>query len=719
MADTGWKSPASAEGSNWVNPTYIFASDNHRASYNFDSHSTPSSQLKATNFSFNIPVGATITGIEVSIERHSEDYSDEQQDSAVRILVADTATGDDKESAAFYPKDVDETVYYGGEGELWGLTITPADVNLSTFGVMLRVKDNCDDNKTFVNHMAMKVYYTVTYTEEFNETMSSTDTTLLSGEDLTFIKQLNDIQTITDSFTSEWTKIRSTPADPIVTRLVIDGTDYSSALDMNVTRTLGKSNSTSKFWITFANDNGSLKDTFNLNDEVVIYCDVGLPAAVTKIFTGVIEDVKFTGSEHEEYIHLRGRDYGAVLQDMTVQPVVFIDRDAGEIAKIIVQQNTSGIVTTNNVNVATGTILDRVAFNHKNVFDALQELGDLSGYYFYVDENKDIHFEVEQGISSGYTFNNSNIVKSTVRSNDNNIYNKVWVYGDRILTGATNVGGIGAGSVITLTDQPHNTNVLVDGVLQEIGGVYQMNDPATTANLKYVVDFNQKNIVFVSGTTAGDNIPASGTSNVTINYERLTPIVKYNEDLTSISDYGPKTKIFSDTSIKDYTQASDIAVSILADNKEPKIEIDIEVIGVTDIIPGQTAIVSVPFHNINALSYTILKAEYIFSKKRNLSSNVLRITLGYKIRDFIDVMKDQMLRTQALESGPLQGTLTRVETTIDTIPIDSHYEAWAINIGSNFVLHSAKHGVLHDTNSRIGYSDAGSALLSSGGYILI
>jgi len=499
----------------------------------------------------------------------------------------------------------------------------------------------------------------------------------------------------------------------IYNRLVIGGTDYTDSLSIDVTRKMGKSNATSKFWIEFRNENGQYDDTFNLNDEVVVYADKDV-AATTKIFTGVIEDIKFTGQEQDERMQLKGRDYGAILQDMTIQPVVYKDRDAGEIAKVIIQQNAVGIVTTDNVDTSTGTTIGRISYNHKNIFDALQELADLAGYYFYVDEDKDVHFEVLEGIISGLTFDNTNITKSQVRHNDSEIFNKVWIYGDRILTGATDIGGIGAGSVMTLTDQPHNTRVFVSDVLQEIGGIINMDDPYDTSGLKYVVDFSQKDIVFVSGTAAGDNIPSSGTSNIQVDYERSTPVLKFKQDANSIVDYGPKTKVFTDESIKDFNQASDIATAILEDSKDPKVEVDIWIYGVVDVTPGNTAVVNIPFHNVSN-TYTILSADYNFNTKNNLADSVLRLTLGQKIRDFIDVMKDQMLRTQALETGPLEGTMTRLETFIGSVVPEVHWEIQTTNIGSNFVFHSDKHGLIHDPNSRIGYSDAGSTMNASGG----
>ena len=283
----------------------------------------------------------------------------------------------------------------------------------------------------------------------------------------------------------------------IYTKLEINGIEYDKSSNINVERSIGDFNGTSNFEIKFNNDSGRFDDTFALNDEVVIYADKDSTPATTKIFTGVIENIDYTGSEQNESIRLSGRDYGAVLQDMTIQPVVFKEQDAGEIAKIIVETSALRLITTNNVETLTGTTISKIGFNHKNIFDSLKELAELAGYYFYVDENKDVHFEVKGGISSGETFDNTNVTSSNFQTDDSSIFNKIWVYGDRILTGANDVGGIGAGSIFKLTDRPHNTRVSVDDVLQEKGGIIDMDNPFNVSGLKYVVDFNQKDIVFV------------------------------------------------------------------------------------------------------------------------------------------------------------------------------------------------------------------------------
>ncbi len=501
----------------------------------------------------------------------------------------------------------------------------------------------------------------------------------------------------------------------IYTKLTIAGVAFSDSNRIDIERSIGDFNGTSTFIIEFDNDGGKYDDTFDLHDEVIVYADIDSTPATSKIFSGVIEDVSYSGNENKEKITLAGRDYGAVLQNMTVQPVVYRERDAGEIAKVITKNNAEGIVTTTNMDVTTGVIIESIGFNHKNIFDSLKQLAELSGYYFYVDEDKDVHFVVKEGVSSGLTFDNTNITQASFKTDDKEIFNRIWVYGSRILTGATDVGGIGAGSVFTLTDKPHSIRVLVSDVLQEKGGIIHMDNPETETGIKWVVDFDEKEIVFVSGTAAGDNIPASGATNVTVNYERSTPILKFKQDATSVTTYGPRTKIMSDPNIKNFLQASEQASKFLEENKTPKIMGDIEVYGVVSVTPGNTCVINIPFHNINSQTYTILNVSYMFNKRNNLSDSVLRMTLNRKISDFTDTMKDTMLRVKDFETGPLEGTLVRLETSIGSMVPELHWEVWSQPIGSAFIFGNTDNNRFESSQSLLGEFRAGSTLNISGG----
>ena len=495
------------------------------------------------------------------------------------------------------------------------------------------------------------------------------------------------------------------PKTIINTRITINGTDYNTSEQTVVERSIGDYNGTSNFTATFRNDYGKYNTTFHLHDEVIIYANMNAPAT-TKIFTGIIEDIDFSGSEKKEKVVLSGRDYGSVLQDVTIQPLVFINRDCGEIAKTIIEMSVMGIVTTNNVNTNTGTVLSRISFNQKNVFDALQQLASLAGYYFFVDANKDVNFISKSSISSGLSFDSTNIISADFETNNTEIFNKVWVYGSNIYTGTNFTGGTGGGSVISLLYNPYNTQVYVGGVLQSPGGVINMDNPYLVSGLKYVVDFNKKQIVFVSGTSAGNNVPASGTSNISIDYDRSTKIAKLVQDNASIGSYGPKSKVITDNNIKDYQAAVDAANSFLASNKNPKTQGTIDIKGIIDVTPGQTCFVNFPFHNIISQTYTILSAKYTFTPENNFAGEVLTLVLNKKYVDFVDTLKDQILRTKNIETGTLEGLYPYLQ--VNTGSWVMAVKNWSVAtraIGSSFILGHPVNGLLGSyTNHNLGWN---------------
>ena len=505
-------------------------------------------------------------------------------------------------------------------------------------------------------------------------------------------------------------------------KLTIEGVTYSDYLQMDLEKSIGEFNSTSNVSIEFNNFIGIHKDSFSLNDEVIIYADKDTDPATTKIFTGIIEKIRPFGEPNNEIIKISGRDYGAVLQDMSVQPVIFKNKDAGIIARTIIQNNAEGIVTHNNVNLSTGVTITKIGFNHESIFDGLRKLAELAECYFYVDADKDVHFILKETISSGLTFNNTNVTKGNFVTTDKEIFNKVWVYGSRILTGNSEyLKADGTGSIFTLTDRPHNTRVYISGTTSTIvqkGGVAGMVNPALDSDVKWVVNFDEKQVVFLSGAAAGDNIPIAGS--VYIEYERLTPILKFRQDQISINNYGPKTKVITDSSIKSYDDANEKAIAFLAENKDEKIQGDLDIKGVIAIIVGNTAVVDLPWHGIDSQTYTILSVNYSFNKTNCLSEKVLHITLNKKIANFTDTLKNQMVRINAFEAGPLEGEFTTLKTVIRYVDVDSHWEVWTGAINNNFVFHSAKHGKLESPDSRIGVGNLaqgilGSTLIESGG----
>lgn len=115
-----------------TNPANVAISDNSYAT-SVLLNGQSSQYLKATNFGFAIPTDATVAGVTVAIERNST-VGATTVDNSVKLVKGGTISGNDKASASTWGTS-DAVATYGSATDLWGLALTPADINLSTFGV--------------------------------------------------------------------------------------------------------------------------------------------------------------------------------------------------------------------------------------------------------------------------------------------------------------------------------------------------------------------------------------------------------------------------------------------------------------------------------------------------------------------------------------------------------------------------------------------------------
>lgn len=120
--------------------------------------SETSDYLDVQNFGFNIPVGATINGMVVSIERKST--SGTVTDATLQMLNASgVAGGDNKALTSTAWPTSDALASYGGPSDSWSISPTVAMVNDADFGVRLSITGSLADVAS-VDHVSMKVYYT-------------------------------------------------------------------------------------------------------------------------------------------------------------------------------------------------------------------------------------------------------------------------------------------------------------------------------------------------------------------------------------------------------------------------------------------------------------------------------------------------------------------------------------------------------------------------------
>jgi len=142
----------------WSNPGNATTSDDSRATASIRSQSGPSHYLKATDFGFSIPSGATIDGIEVEVEKGSN-ANNQVADNAVRIVKGGTIGSTDKSGANWATTDA--YITHGGASDLWGKTWTPTDINNSNFGFAISASCGAPVFRDgYIDHIRITVHYT-------------------------------------------------------------------------------------------------------------------------------------------------------------------------------------------------------------------------------------------------------------------------------------------------------------------------------------------------------------------------------------------------------------------------------------------------------------------------------------------------------------------------------------------------------------------------------
>lgn len=476
----------------------------------------------------------------------------------------------------------------------------------------------------------------------------------------------------------------------------ISGTEVLDVKQCVVKKTMDENILSSRFQVELDNPFGKNSDIYTVGDTVEIFADKDA-SPTTKIFNGILEDIRFDGEGTRSRLRLIGRDFTARLQDRTVEPQVYSNLTAGSIVKDIIARYTDDI-TTNNVDDSP-TIITRIAFNHLPVYDAIKELANLANYTFFVDSGTDLHFN-EKGItSSNLTFNSGNTVSAGFEERRDSVFNEVWVYGDRYLDNEEELFfADGTGSVFNLVNNPHNTDITMNGSIRR--GAIEGVNVVPVSGTDYLVNFFDKKIIFVSGTTLNYNSIPPNNGSVLVKYKRSLPIVKVGRDQTSIDSFGKRVLKITDTEIKDPATAVDLVRVKLDELAIPKKQGNLNIRGVIDITPGNTCVVDFPWLDVNNQTYNILSASYDFNTRNNLDEVPLTIKVNKKLSDAGDTIRDHELRLKKLESKDVSDAdiLTRLEFTTGSEGVRTSGLFVSVRgLGSSFILGKGHHGVTGPT----------------------
>jgi len=122
---------------------------------NLDTH-----YLKATNFGFSIPTGATIDGIIVEVKRRCT-TGNTVHDKVVSLLKAGSIVGDNKADTVTNWTNVLTYITYGAADNLWGISWNRDDINNTNFGIVFTASSPIASVQyARVDHIRITVYYT-------------------------------------------------------------------------------------------------------------------------------------------------------------------------------------------------------------------------------------------------------------------------------------------------------------------------------------------------------------------------------------------------------------------------------------------------------------------------------------------------------------------------------------------------------------------------------
>lgn len=156
--NTGALEAAAASGTNWTDPTFILVDDAQYAVYN----NTAQDDLKITQFPVALPTGTVPVGVSVSIKGNGASATLAQRYISVGLTKDGTALVGTRKTMLL-PQTTDSTQTIGGASDLWGTTLTKAEAETSTFGVLIKDYDTTAASLN-LNYITITLFYAATNT---------------------------------------------------------------------------------------------------------------------------------------------------------------------------------------------------------------------------------------------------------------------------------------------------------------------------------------------------------------------------------------------------------------------------------------------------------------------------------------------------------------------------------------------------------------------------
>lgn len=243
-------------------------------------------------------------------------------------------------------------------------------------------------------------------------------------------------------------------------------------------------------------------------------------------FNGVITSVSekpMSGFAWKEY-NISAQGYSKVLEYQRVANV-YTNKTCAFIINDIITNYVAAAWAITQTNVKTGPIMEEVSFNYFTPGDCIRKLCDLTGYYWYVDEDKDLHFfDSETNIAPFEIKDNAEFLFSqfSCKPDFSQVRNKVTVEGGKFLSSPISDTFLGDDVTTTfeLTYLASNLTITENAVSKTIG-IENISDPAT---VDYIMNYWNKTIRRTAGA-----LPTGTTTIATYSY--FVKVIVQSEDV--------------------------------------------------------------------------------------------------------------------------------------------------------------------------------------------
>ena len=266
--------------------------------------------------------------------------------------------------------------------------------------------------------------------------------------------------------------------------------------------------------------------------------DIYLDDSSQSIFSGIINSIAIqTKSPGKKIYSISCSDYMRYFDRRLVVEAFATDRTVNQIIQTIVDDYTDPAIgfTTTNVD-APFTLLQPVVFNYRLPSEALRELAETIGWFWYIDKDKDIHFKQQELIFASTELNDS-LLKTKANQfkisvDFNQVRNRIFVRGgynksNEITENITQPAGA---RLWRISYKPHDLSLTVNSVVKTVGE----ENVDSAAAFDYLYNFYEKTLT----ATGSESTPATGVT-IAMTYKFEIPLlarVDSHESQTLIAD---------------------------------------------------------------------------------------------------------------------------------------------------------------------------------------